>query len=134
MKLLNLKNAAAKGFGLVELLTVIAVIGVTASIAVPHMDNINANAKTANDQVNAQGIISLYRYGAAAGVKWAGAGRTAKIRSVLAGASLTAGAFAGQSFKMAPLNSADLATASRFIGCDVQGDLFYDTTGAQPSS
>jgi type IV pilus assembly protein PilA len=63
----QLKKVKAAGFSLVELLVVIAVIGIMAAIAIPMISNINQNATDAKNKRNAQQIASTYGAAAAAG-------------------------------------------------------------------
>ncbi len=60
------KNKKA-GFSLVEMLVVIAVIGIMAAIAVPVIGNMTAQAKTNKAKRNAQNAASVWAAAAAAG-------------------------------------------------------------------
>jgi len=130
---LSIKHAAPRGFSLVEMLVVIAVIGVIAAIAIPNIGSVGNSAKVATAQRNAQSIVSLYQYGTAAGIAWAGADRNAKIQSVVTGAVPSDGAFAGKSFKLPSMSLADQQAAYKYVGFDGT-DLFYDKAGGQASS
>lgn len=134
MTQLTIKHTAPKGFSLVEMLVVIAVIGIIAAIAIPNIGSVSGSAKTATAQRNAQSIVSLYQYGTAAGIAWSGADRNTKVASVITGATPSDGAFAGKSFKLPNLSDADKVAAYPYIGVDGSGDLYYDKAGGQSSS
>lgn len=69
----NLAHKKAKGgFSLVEMLVVIAVIGIIAAIAVPNIGRINESAKDATARRNAQNIASVYSSAQAAGYTFGG--------------------------------------------------------------
>jgi prepilin-type N-terminal cleavage/methylation domain-containing protein len=64
---LNLKKAAKAGFSLVEMLVVIAIIGIIAAIAIPNIGSINDAAKDSAAQRNAQNAASVWNAAIAAG-------------------------------------------------------------------
>ncbi len=130
---LTINHPAPRGFSLVEMLVVIAVIGVIAAIAIPNIGSVGNSAKVATAQRNAQSIVSLYQYGAAAGIAWNGADRNAKVQSVVAGAKPLDGAFADKVFKLPGISTEDQQAAYKYIGFDGT-DLYYDKAGGQPSS
>jgi len=63
----NKKNPLAAGFSLVEMLVVIAVIGIIAAIAIPNIGKINDSAKDSRKRRNAQNLASVYASAQAAG-------------------------------------------------------------------
>ena len=71
-----------RGFSLVELLVVIAVIGVMAGIAIPMVSNINSNASVTSAKKQAQQIASVFNSGQAAGAFGSAASVAAAITAV----------------------------------------------------
>ncbi len=112
MKHLNLKKTVNKGFSLVEMLVVIAVIGVIAAIAIPSIGSINASAKVAVAERNAQSIMSVYQSGLAAGATWSAVNAitdpASLITAVVAGTTGT-GAFASTTFAVPGMSANDQA-------------------------
>ena len=65
---LTARKLATQGFSLVEMLVVIAVIGIIAAIAIPNIGNVNAAARTSTAKRNAQTLASTFSAAMAAGV------------------------------------------------------------------
>lgn len=98
---LSLKSAK-HGFSLVEMLVVIAVIGIIAAIAIPNVSQINGAAKKASSRRNAQGIASIFAAAKAAGHDFSAGGtrdKAAIIDAIIAGKTITdAGPYNGAYF------------------------------------
>ncbi len=123
------------GFSLVELVVVVAIIGVIVAVAIPSLSNMSGSAKKASSQRNAQHVVTIYEAGAAAGIKWSGSDRNSKISAVVAGAHPDDGPFAGKTFTVPNIAGTDLTNTYPYIGFDTaSGDLFYDEAGAQSST
>jgi len=84
------RNARSAGFSLVEMLVVIAVIGIIAAIAVPNIGRINDSAKDATYRRNAQNLASVFATAQAAGVDFSSASTDEAdvIEAVIAGATV----------------------------------------------
>ena len=120
------------GFSLIELLTVISVIGVMTSIVAPSFGSINGAAQTAVQQDNAQNIVSMFKAGDAAQVAWTTTSRDAAVADVIAGRPAPAkSVFAGKTFNVPHLSAQDIQAAYRYIGLDSQHQLFFDKNGSQ---
>jgi type IV pilus assembly protein PilA len=67
LKFNSLSRAARAGFSLIELLIVIAVIGIMASIALPQIGKINYQAKVSRAKKDAGEVATVYNSAIAAG-------------------------------------------------------------------
>jgi prepilin-type N-terminal cleavage/methylation domain-containing protein len=95
---LQIRKLSKAGFSLVEMLVVIAVIGIIAAIAIPNIGNINAAARQSAAQRNAQTIASTFASAAAAGVTFAATDKASAVTEIAGGVSPADGAFKGKKF------------------------------------
>lgn len=103
---LHPSNVLKAGFSLVEMLVVIAVIGIIAAIAVPNIGRINDSAKDATKRRNAQNLASVYASAQAAGYDFGKTGGTGAaisseatvITNIINGATLSGSSFASSPF------------------------------------
>lgn len=114
-------------FSLVELLVVIAVIGIIAAIAIPNIAGITAQADTAKAQRNAQSLASTFASARAAGNATAFATKEAAVTAVVGGVN-GAGTFAATDFKVPGLSAAEQTAALAHLtlsAVDATGQLEY---------
>ncbi|MFT4549512.1 MAG: prepilin-type N-terminal cleavage/methylation domain-containing protein [Pseudoalteromonas tetraodonis] len=81
----TLKKNVKAGFSLVEMLVVIAVIGIIAAIAVPTIGSITKQANTNKAKRNAQNLASVFASAVAAGAEATGANDKAICDLLIAG-------------------------------------------------
>lgn len=126
---LNPIKSVKKGFSLVEMLVVIAVIGIIAAIAVPNIGRINDAAKDSTYRRNAQNLASVFASAQAAGYdfsKTGGTGATlaneaAIITAVINGATINNAS--------SPFNGAFFGVPGLKIGTATDGAI-SETAGA----
>ena len=121
------KNVKA-GFSLVEMLVVIAVIGIIAAIAVPTIGSITAQANKNKAKRNAQNLASVYSSALAAGATVTGATDTAICDKLIAGVK-GADAFDNTWFQVPNMSNDERDNAVKYLKTDaVTGQLVYTQT------
>lgn len=138
MKLNNTRSLKA-GFSLVEMLVVIAVIGIIAAIAVPNIGRINDSAKDATYRRNAQNLASVFASAQAAGHDFSNGGKNNEkviIEGMITGVTISDAdsPFDGTYFGVPGLDSTDAvsntAGAGKYLEWNAaSGQLLY--TGGQ---
>lgn len=118
------------GFSLAELLTIVVIIGLIASIALPNLGTLTGAADKVKDRRNAQSIISAYTTGAAAGVAWPTGDVATQVAAVVAGQKPPTGIFSTREFR-AEIAADQVSNTYPFIGARVTGELFFDSKGTQ---
>ena len=124
-------QALCSGFSLVEMLIVIAVLGVMAAIALSNLTNHREVIKQTRNRRNAQEMASLCIAAKAAGVSFVVPGDPVQTaRNAVVGATATKGSFAGKTFRLPGLQEEEILAAAYYL--DVQGtEVMYN--GARPN-
>lgn len=118
MKNIKLNTARKAGFSLVEMLVVIAIIGIIAAIAIPNIGTLNDNARDAAAKRNAQTVASVLNAAIAAGVDTTGWTSANLLDKAQTGVSPADGAFQGKTFTSGPIDDDEEAKAAAYLTWD----------------
>lgn len=137
--IIRLKNARplylwrCRAFSLVEMLLVIAVIGIVAAVGVPTVDRMNEASDEVRNRRNAQTIASICGSAKAAGKNFVSdaddpASPYSVIHAIRTGETITDGPAQGAYFGMPNLTEAEMAGALAYLRV-VEGELHYIPAG-----
>ncbi len=124
---LNLKKTAKAGFSLVEMLVVIAIIGIIAAIAIPNIGSINQAATDASIDRNAQNCASVWNAAVAAGFDGTSAADAAAAVTLLEGTTVVGtGPFSSNTFTTGEIDDAIEADVVAKLTLNADGSLIYN--------
>lgn len=118
------------GFSLIELLVVILIIGLIATIIVPNLGFLAGEADKVKDKRNAQNIMLAYTTGVAAGVVWPDGDVATQVAAVIEGRKPASGSLASMMFQSSVAPDTVPGTYL-YIGIKPSGELFFDSAGGQ---
>jgi prepilin-type N-terminal cleavage/methylation domain-containing protein len=135
MKNIKLNTARKAGFSLVEMLVVIAIIGIIAAIAIPNIGNLNDSARDAAAKRNAQTIASVLNAAVAAGADSSTWTTGTLITTAEGGVSPLIGAFAGKTFTSGEIANSEEDKVLTYLTWDSGNkQVKYNPTPAAPET
>ncbi len=105
-----------RGFSLVEMLIVVAIIGTLTGIAVPALSNTNSTAKEATAKRNAQNACSIHASARSVGAEFDSETKAGILDELIEGRSGVD--LAGSHFKMSPLTADEKTAALAYCSFD----------------
>ncbi|MES2594273.1 MAG: prepilin-type N-terminal cleavage/methylation domain-containing protein [Verrucomicrobiota bacterium] len=127
MKNINKQNL--HGFSLMEMLIVVAIIGIMVNLVLFSWSGNNAEVNAIKDRRNAQTIASLASTASVAGADFVVAGDIpATVEALAQGTTPTSGAFKGREFKLPPMAEKEVTSALNYLNWS-GSDLIYQRGG-----
>ncbi len=106
-------------FSLIELLIVVAIIGILTAVSAPLISGLHESANDSRDRSNAQNIATVSAAVAALGVihvfPESLGGKEASVRLLREGVTVTSGPFAGQRFMIKALTDEEIRQAVQYL-------------------